>query len=336
MTAQLKLTKIVRFDEFGEPGVLKLESVAVPEPGEGEVLIRIEAMSLNRADALFRSNQYVIKPSFPSSRIGTDAAGIVESIGPGVTEFAVGDRVIAGLGFDMSRFGTHGETAVLPTAFVHRYPEFLTPAEAASINNPFVTAWGALIDQGDMKEGDFVLITAASSSVGVAAIQLAKAVGAIPIAVTRSEKKRQSLLDIGAEHVVVTESEDLGIRVSEITSGRGARLVFDSVGSKTLERLGEIAATGATVFLYGAFDLGTAPLPMIPAITKEIKLWGYMVYSVHGSPERLKRAFDEIYGLMQAKNFRPVIDRVFDLADYPEAHRYLESNSQVGRVVVTV
>lgn len=335
MTTSQRFTKIVQFDRSGGPEVLKLESVPVHTIGHGEVLIRIEAMSLNRADALFRSNQYVIKPTFPS-RIGTDAAGVVEAVGTGVTELAVGDRVIAGLGFDMSKYGTHGETAVLPASFVHRYPHFLTPAEAASINNPFVTAWGALIDQGEMKKGDFVLITAASSSVGVAAIQLANAVGAFPIAVTRTGQKRQALLDIGATYVVVTEREDLGDRVSEITSGRGARLIFDSVGSTTLERLGDIAANGSIVFLYGAFDLGTAPLPMIPAITKEIRLWGYMVYSVHGSPERLRRAFKEIYGLMEAKNFRPVIDRVFPLSDYTEAHKHLESNTQVGRVVVTV
>lgn len=336
MTTQLKLTKIIRFDEYGDPAVLKLESVPVPEPKEDEVLVRIEAMSLNRADALFRSNQYVIQPSFPASRIGTDAAGVIEALGSGVEHLSIGDRVIAGLGFNMSKYGTHGETALLPAAFVHRYPDFLTPAEAASINNPFVTAWGALIDQGEMTAGDVVLVTAASSSVGVAAIQLAAAVGAIPIAVTRSESKRQQLLDIGASDVIVTESEDIGERISQITGGVGARLIFDAVGSKTIERLGDIAANGSIVFLYGAFDLGTAPVPIIPAITKEIRLWGYMVYSVHGSPERLKRAFDEIYGLMQKRGFRPVIDKVFPLSEYADAHRHLESNTQVGRVVVTV
>lgn len=335
MSTELKSTKIVRFDEFGDAGVLKLEEVSLTKPEEGEVLIRIEAMSLNRADSLFRSDKYVIQPSFPASRIGMDAAGVIEAVGPGVEHLKTGERVIAGLGFDISKYGTHGETAVLPAGFVHKYPSFLTPAEAASVNNPFVTAWGALIDQGEMTVNDFVLITAASSSVGVAAIQLAIAVGAIPIAVTSSEKKRQSLLDVGAAHVIVTHSEDLGERVSEITEGNGARLIFDSVGGKTLEKLGDIATNGAIVFLYGAFDLGTAPMPMIPAITKELKLWGYMVYSVHGSPERLKRAFDYIYDLMQSKNIRPVIDRIFPLSEYADAHRYLESNVQVGRVVIT-
>jgi len=336
MTIQLRSAKIVRFDEFGDASVLKLEEVALTEPAKDEVRIRIMAMSLNRADALFRSNQYVIQPVFPESRIGTDASGVVEAIGPDVETLKIGDRVIAGLGFDMSKYGTHGETAILPAQFVHKYPDFLSPAEAASINNPFVTAWGALIDQGKMEAGDFVLITAASSSVGVAAIQLARAVDAIPIAVTRSEKKRQALLDIGAAHVIVTESERLGERVSEITNGHGAKLIFDSVGSTTLEALDDIAGHGAIVFLYGAFDLGSAAVPMIPAITKEIRLWGYMVYGVHNSPERLARAFSHIYDTMLTKGIRPVIDREFPLAEYADAHRYLESNKQIGRVVVTV
>lgn len=336
MTAHLRSTKIVRFDEFGDAGVLKLDDVTLVEPENDEVLIRIEAMSLNRADALFRSNKYVIKPAFPGSRIGTDAAGVIEEVGADVKDLSIGDRVIVGLGFDVSRYGTHGESAILPAKFVHKYPDFVTPAEAASISGPFVTAWGALIDQGEMTARDFVVITAASSSVGVAAIQLARVVGAVPIAVTRSEKKRRSLLDIGAAHVIATESEDLGVRVSEITGGAGARLIFDAVGGKTLEALDGIAANGGIVFLYGAFDLGAPAVPMIPAITKELHLWGYMVYSVHSQPGRLKRAFNYIYDLMQRTDLRPVIDRVFPLDDYAEAHRYLESNEQIGRIVVTV
>lgn len=336
MTIQPRSTRIVRFDEFGDADVLKLEEVPLAEPAAKEVRIRIEAMSLNRADVLFRSNKYVIQPTFPASRIGTDAAGVIEAIGTNVLDLKIGDRVIAGLGFDMSKYGTHGETAILPAEFVHRYPDFLSPAEAASINNPFVTAWGALIDQGEMNEGDHVVITAASSSVGVAAIQLARAVGAIPIAVTRSGKKRQALLDAGAAHVVATENADLGESVRDITGGNGARLVFDAVGGETLEALDGIAGNGSIIFLYGAFDLGSPPVPLIPTITKEIRLWGYMVYSVHNSPERLKRSFGYIYEVMRSKEVRPVIDKVFPLSEYAEAHRYLESNEQVGRVVVTV
>lgn len=336
MTTQRTVTRIVRFDEFGGPDVLTLEEIPLAEPGPDEVRIKVQAMSLNRADALFRSNNYVIQPTFPGSRIGTDAAGIIEKVGSEVEGLKIGDRVIAGLGFDISKHGTHGESAILPARFVHTYPEFLTPAEAASVNNPFVTAWGALVDQGEMAGGDFVLITAGSSSVGVAAIQLARAAGAVPIAVTRNESKREALIMVGASHVIATESEDLSERVREITGGKGARLVFDAVGGATLQALDAISADGGIVFLYGAFDLGAHPVPMIPAITKELRLWGYMVYSVHNSPQRLQRALEYIFDLMKTKGLRPVIDRIFPLAEYADAHRHLESNQQVGRIVVTV
>jgi NADPH:quinone reductase len=335
MTTKPKHTQVIRFDSYGDPGVLKLEDVPLEEPREDEVRIRIEAMSLNRADALFRSNKYVLKPSFPESRIGTDAAGIIDAVGPAVNGLNVGDRVITGLGFDMSKFGTHGETAILPQRFVHRYPDFLSPAEAASVNNPYLTAWGALIDQGALTNEDHVVITAASSSVGVAAIQLARAVGATPIAVTRSKEKREALLRIGASHVIDTGFENLAERVGSITNGRGARLIFDAVG-ETLNVIGDVAAEGGIVFLYGAFDLSPTTLPIIPAITKELRLWGYMVYSVHSSPERLKRALDYVFDTMRVTGIRPVIDREFKLDEYAKAHEYLESNLQVGRVVVIV
>jgi NADPH:quinone reductase-like Zn-dependent oxidoreductase len=285
---------------------------------------------------MFRENTYVIQPTIPGSRIGTDAAGVIEAVGTGVNGLEVGDRVIAGLGFDVSRYGTHGETAILPARYAHKYPGSLSASEAASISVPYVTAWGALIDQGEMAAGDHVLVTAASSSVGVAAIQLAKAVGAVPIAVTRSAGKRQGLLDVGAAEVIVTDEEDLGERVKEITEGNGVRLIFDAVAGSTLESIGDIAADGAIVFLYGAFELGATPVPLLPTIMKEVRLWGYVVYSVHNSPERLQRGLGFIFRAIEEGRIKPIIDKTFPLSQYAEAHRYLESNQQIGRVVVTV
>ncbi len=241
-------TKIIQFDQYGGAEVLKLVSVPLKDPGEGEVRIRVEAVSLNRADVMFRENKYVFTPATPGSRIGTDAAGVIEAVGANVTGLKVCDRVIAGLGFDVSKYGTHGETAILPARFVSKYPDFLSPSEAAAVNMPFVTAWGALNDYGQMAKGDYVLITAASSSIGVAAIQLAKAVGAIPIAATRTAVKKQGLLDVGAVHVIATSEENLAERVNEVTNGKGARLIFDPIFGGMLESLGDAAANGASFF----------------------------------------------------------------------------------------
>jgi NADPH:quinone reductase-like Zn-dependent oxidoreductase len=205
-------TRVICFDEFGGPDVLKLEEIPLAEPGADEVRIRVEAMSLNRADALFRENAYFIQPAIPGSRIGMDAAGVIETAGADVKNVKSGDRVITRIGFDVSKYGAHGETAILPAKFVIKYPEFLSSPEAASIFVPYLTAWGALNDFGQMTKGDFVLITAASSSVGVAAIQLANAAGAIPIAATRGAAKKQGLLEIGAAHVIVTDEGSLSER----------------------------------------------------------------------------------------------------------------------------
>lgn len=332
-----KTTKVIRFDNPGGTEVLKLEEIPLAEPGSDEIRIKIEALSLNRADTMFRENKYVLQPTLPASRIGTDAAGVIEAIGKNVRNFKIGDRVVAGLGFEVSRYGTHGETAILPAKFVLKYPEFLSPEEAASVNMPFLTAWGALIDNGQMSKGDFVLITAASSSIGVAAIQLANAVGAIPIATTRNTDKRSGLLDIGAAHVIVTSQENLVERVLEITSGKGARLIFDPIFGGVLETFGEAAADGGIVFLYGAFGQEDSPvLPLFSTMMKEIRFWGYVVYSVFKSPERLARGLDYIYHQLQSGKLKVVIDKVFPLEQYRDAHRYLESNEQIGRVVVTV
>jgi NADPH:quinone reductase-like Zn-dependent oxidoreductase len=152
-------TKVIRFDETGGADILKLEEIPLADPGADEVRIRIEAMRLNRADALFRENTYFIQPAIPGSRIGMDAAGAIEAVSADVKTVKVGDRVIARIGVVVSKYGTHCETAILPAQFVIKYPEFLSPSEAASIFAPYLTAWRALNDFGEMMtKGDFVLI----------------------------------------------------------------------------------------------------------------------------------------------------------------------------------
>src|SRR5215510_2078584 len=250
--------RVICFDEFGGPDVLKLGEIPLAEPGADEVRIRVEAMSLNRADALFRENAYFIQPSIPGSRIGMDAAGVIETAGADVKNVKSGDRVITRIGFDVSKYGAHGETAILPAQFVIKCPEFLSSTEAASIFVPYLTAWGALNDFGQMTKGDFVLITAASSSVGVAAIQFANAVGAIPIAATRGAAKKQGLLEIGEAHVIVTDEESLVERVQGITGGEGARSIFDPIVNGMLETLADAAAADCAIFMYGSLGASGA------------------------------------------------------------------------------
>jgi len=324
-------TKVIRFDEFGGADVLKLEEIPLVEPGAGEVRIRVEAMSLNRADALFRENTYFIQPTIPGSRIGMDAAGVIEVVGANVMNVKVGDRVMTKIGFDVSKYGAHGETAILPSQFVIKYPEFLSPPEAASISAPYLTAWGALKDFGQMRQGDFVLITAASSSVGVAAIQLANAVGAIPIAVTRGASKKRGLLEIGAAQVIVTDEENLSERAREITGGKGARLIFDAIANGMLETLSDAASAEGIIFIYGSLGasgaLGQTPatIPLLPAMGKQLRFWGYNNYALAASPEKLERGLDYIFNKLRSGELKVRIAKTFPLEQYADAHRYLES-----------
>ena len=328
------MPKIVRFHSIGGPENLKLEDVVSREPGEGEVKLRVQAVGLNRAEALFLRGQYGGPPELPS-RIGYEAAGVVESVGPGVNASWVGKKVATIPGFSMSKNGVLGEEATVPEASLGEYPAKLSPVEAAAIWMQYLTAYGALITFGSMKRGDFVLITAASSSVGIAAIQMVNAEGATPIAATRKSNKRDELLSLGAPHVVVTEEEDLVKRVMEITGGNGARVTFDPVGGPALEKLAQAAAFEGIIFEYGGLSMQPTPFPMI-ALGKGLTIRGYTLMELRRDPQLLKTAKQYVFDRLQDGRFQPKIAKTFPLAQSVEAYQYLESNQQVGKVVITV
>jgi NADPH:quinone reductase-like Zn-dependent oxidoreductase len=332
----MAVTNVARFDQLGGAEVLKIEPVSLTEPGPDEVRIKIEAMTLNRADALFRRGTYLYQPKLPGSRIGTDAAGVVEAIGADVKGLKPGDRVLTFPGFDVSANGAHGETALVPARCVRPYPDHLSAVEAASIAVQYLTAWDGLCDHGAMEAGDYVLVTAASSSVGVAAIQLARAAGAIPIATTRGAAKKQGLLDAGAAEVIVTGEEDLVERVRAITGGKGARLIFDPVAGAQIEQLAGAVSQNGVIFIYGALSGQPTPMPLGPLMMKEASVRGVVVYNVYANPERFARGLRHVYDGFRSGALKLLVDRTFPFAQYADAHRHLESNEQLGRIVVTV
>jgi len=203
------MPRVVRFHKFGGPEVLKLETLDVRAPGEDEVRIKVQALGLNRAEIVFREGKYLERDVDFPSQIGYEASGIVEAIGSIVSSCKVGDKVSTIPSFSMAKYGVYGDTAIVPASAVAHYPENLSIFEATAIWMQYLTAYGALIEFGQTKTADHVLITAASSSVGFAAIQTVKEIGATSIATTRSAAKKQALLDAGADHVIVTDEEDL-------------------------------------------------------------------------------------------------------------------------------
>jgi len=329
------MPKIVRFHNLGGPENLKLEEVALRNPAQGEVKLRIQAVGLNRAEDLFMRGLYRETPELPS-QIGYEAAGVVEAVGPGVDSSWVGKRIATVPGFSMSKNGVLGEEAVVPASALGEYPSKLSPAEGAAIWMQYLTAYGALITYGGLKRGDFVVITAASSSVGLAAIQIVNTEGAVPIAATRKSNKRADLLALGAAHVIATEEEDLVKRVNEITGGTGARLIFDPVGGPFMEKLVEAAAYQGIIFAYGLLSMQPTPFPLRPALSKGLTLRGYSLIEIRRDPKLLKTAMQYVFDRLADGRFHPKIAKTFPLAQSVEAYQYLESNQQVGKVVITV
>jgi len=336
-------TRTVRFSRLGGPEVLQIEDLPIVEPKSGEVRIRVRAIGLNRAEIMFRTGQYLEQPEFPS-RIGLEAAGIVEAVGAGVTEVRIGDKVSVATGQSIAKYGTYGETAIVPASSAISYPDNLTPEEAASVWVQYLTAYFAFVDLAKIQPGQSILITAATGGAGLGAIEVARLLGAVAIATTRSASKQQALLDSGADHVIVTSKEDLGSRVKEITGGRGADLIFDPIAGDTLPTLAEAVAWGGQIILYGALGGTNVPYPLFAAFARNFTLRSYIIYSFCGletlglrrNEEAFARAVQFINENLASGKLKPAIAKIFPLSEIQEAHQYMESNQQLGKIVIKV
>jgi NADPH:quinone reductase-like Zn-dependent oxidoreductase len=329
------MAKAVKFDKLGGAEVLELREVEVGEPGPGELRIRVDAIGLNRGEIMFRQGVYFYQPSLPSCGLGYEAAGVVEAVGPQVLGFSVGDTIGVVPAFLQTDYGTYGDHVLVPSyATVHR-PAEITPETSAAVWMAYLTAYGGIVEDGLTRPGDYVLITAASGGVGLAAVQTARHIGAIPIATTRTADKKQRLLDAGAAYVIVTDDEDLPARIKEITGGVGVRTAFDPIAGPGVETIAQGISSGGHLIVYGALDLRLTPLPnahSFPALNTSTST----LTEVTLDPERLARGVAFVNAGLASGSFKPVIAKVFDLADIVDAHRYMEANTHVGKIVVTV
>ena len=330
-----KMSKTVVFHEAGAPEVLKVEQVEVSSPQVHEVRIHVKSIGVNRADAMYRQGMYVENPIFPA-QIGYEAAGIVEAVGSEVTNIAVGDIVNIVPGFSLHNYASYGEYINMPAYAVHKYPSNLSFDEAASVWTSYLTMFGMVVHSGQLKAGQFVVVNAASSSAGLAAIQMTNYVGGIAIALTTSSKKKEALLKAGAAHVIVTSEQDIATEVLKITENVGAHLILDPVvGAKFSNLLSSIAENGK-VFVYGALSHEPASFPAFDVLMKTPTIRGYSAIEVMGNMEVLMQAITFIdKGLTEGK-LKPVIDKVFSIDDIVAAHNYLESNQQFGKIVVNI
>jgi NADPH:quinone reductase-like Zn-dependent oxidoreductase len=329
------MPKIVRFDKLGGPEVLKIVDEAAKQPGKAEALVQVQAVGLNRAEWMFMHGHYLELPKFPAG-LGYEAAGIVKAVGPGVDRKWLGKPVATIPAFSMNDYPMLGEEVIAPVAALGEYPAKLSLVEGAAVWMQYLTAYGALIRIAHLGKGDFAVITAASSSVGLAAIQIAKAEGAVSIATIRKSHKKAELLSLGADHAIATEEEDFVGRVQEITGGKGARVTFDPVAGPFLEKLAQAAAPGGMIFEYGWLSMQPTPFPLLAALHKGLSLRGYSLMEITRDPEKLALAKNYVYDRLADGQFRPQIARTFPFAQTVDAYQYLESNAQVGKIVITV
>ena len=328
----MPMPKAIRFNQFGGPEVLHFEDVPQRQPGPDEVLMKVQAVGLNRAESMYYHGAYMEQPNLPSG-LGYEAVGEVIAVGPGVDQALLGKRFGTIPGFSMNQYPVLSEEAVVPVSVLATAPDTLSLVEGAAVWMQYCTAYGALVTFGKVTTGDFAIITAASSSVGLAAIQIVKAEGGISIATTRTSAKKDQLFHLGADHVIVTEEEDLVARVAEITGGKGARLVFDPIGGDYINTLAQATATGGTIFLYGMLSGKPTPFPMT-AFGRSIGMFGYTFNELRGS-EEWEAMQKYVYDHLADGSFKPEIARTFSFDQSIEAYKFLESNEQIGKIVIT-
>jgi NADPH:quinone reductase-like Zn-dependent oxidoreductase len=215
-------------------------------------------------------------------------------------------------------------------------PAELDDIGASAIWVSYLTAWGALVELGRLSKGDFVLISAASSSVGLAAIGVALSVGAIPIAVTRTSAKAQALIDAGAAHVIASAERDLGEALRGILGGKGLRLAFDPIAGPFAESLVPFMAEEGIIFIYGGLSDQPTLFDRRPILAKGLSMTGYTLGQILKHADRLERGFAFMRAGLAKGTVAPLVDRVFAFADVQNAHRYMEANQHIGKIVLSV
>jgi NADPH:quinone reductase-like Zn-dependent oxidoreductase len=324
--------KAVRIHEDGGPEVLRYEDVEEPAPGEGEIVIRLRAASLNHLDCWVRQGL----PSVPKPRtLGADGAGIVEALGPGADRVAEGDRVVINPGLeDGARIvgehtdGTHAELVAVPAENVYPIPDGLSFEEAAAFPLVFETAFRMLVTKAAIQPGEWVLVWGIGSGVASASFAIAKALGARTLVTSSSSEKLERAKELGADAVVNHSEEDVAAAVREATEGGGVDIVVEHVGEATWKTSLQAAGPDARIVVCGATSGPNPPAQLH-------RIW-WKQLTVFGSTMGTKADFEGAYDLVARGAAKPIVDRAFPLEEAAAAHTYLEEGRQFGKVVLTI
>jgi NADPH2:quinone reductase len=316
----------------GGPEVLSIEERPVPQPGPGEIRVRVHASALNRADLLQRRGNYPAPPGAPADIPGLEYAGEVDAVGEGAGLWAVGNRVMGIVGG-----GGHAEYVVVHEREGIRIPQNLSWEEAAAIPEVFLTAYDALFRQLDLTMGERLLILAVGSGVGTAALQLASAAGATVIGTSRTAAKLKQAMEMGLEVGVDTSKEDLAEAVNQATYGSGVHAVLDLVGGKLLEASLRVVALRGRVVVVGTTGGTKVEVDLGLLLRRRIHLFGTVLRSRPLEEKiALAREFSNaVLPLISSGRIRPVIDSVFPMDAIRTAHERMEENASFGKIVLT-
>ncbi|WP_439888617.1 zinc-dependent alcohol dehydrogenase family protein [Pseudomonas sp. MBLB4123] len=337
------MSRIIRFHQFGEANVLKIEERSCPSPAAGEVLIRPQAVGISWYDVLWRQNLANTPAQLPAG-LGHELAGEVVAVGEGVEDLAVGDQVASFPGHNVNRYPAYAEEVVLPRSSLTRYPEQLTPQQASVHYLPSLVGWFGFVELARLNPGETVLVTAANRCWGPYIVQLGKALGAKVIAATADAEDRDFLRELGADHIILTEEQDLVSRVIKLTDGRGADIVMDALGGPQMCLLGDALAPRGRLVLYGLQGGNETPFPACAAFQKNIQFFVHCIGNFTGKEElgipqdeaAVAKALQGINQLTRDGLLRPLINQVFPFDKVVEAHKLMETCPSRGRVVLQV
>jgi putative PIG3 family NAD(P)H quinone oxidoreductase len=323
----------VLMDGFGGPEVLKLGAMPRPSPGAGQVLIRIAATSVNRADLHQRAGNYAPPPG-DSEVLGLECAGVIEALGEGVTGWRTGDRVMTLLGG-----GGYAEYATAPASTLMPVPESLDLIQAAAIAEVWITAFLNVFREAGLRPGESLLVHGGASGVGTAAIQLAKALGPSPVLVTvGSADKAQACLALGADHAILYKAEDFSKRVLELTSGRGADVILDHIGGAYLEPSLACLALYGRLVIIGVLGGAKAELNIGRLMVKRQRIIGSVLRARPVEEKaRITAAFrEQVLPRFASGELKPVIHAVLPLAEVRRAHELMAADANTGKLVLQV
>jgi NADPH:quinone reductase len=314
---------------FGGPEVLELEEIPDPVAGRGQVRVRVHAIGVNPYDTYMRAGGYAIRPDLPYTP-GADAAGVIDQVGDGVTQWKTGDRVYVSGTAAGKAHGAYAQYAVCLPEQVHRLPDRISFTQGAGLFVPYVTAWRAVFGRANTRAGDVVLIHGASGGVGVAATQFAVAIGATVIGTAGSDEGLAVVRGQGAHHAVNHRSAGYLDEITKAAGGRGPDVILEMLANVNLDHDLTVVAPGGRIVVIG--NRGRVEIDARKIMTKDVSVFGLALWGI--PPDEVRRAHQAITAGLEAGTLNPVVGIEMPLKDAAQAHRRVMEPGARGKIVL--